>query len=593
MAVFDAAVALFVLVGAVGLIRQLRPQGARARRTPVLILVLIALSYLLLTPAVEAVFAPIRDNTAYLLSNLCAMSAIVVTMMFWRLQLVAAPPRRSRVLLVAALYAAVAVVLTYLFATSPQRPHGAGFAREFAGNPRMQLYWILQASVLIPTLLALAGVAARARTRERAWRRGLLGLLLGAALLLTVYEVWALVIVVVWPAMPPSWAQLLTAALQLVVSALLVAGVTGPVALGALRGTRLARSYLERLAPLHDWLTTRYPQVRFDAPASRRAESRVTDMLIEVSDGLRLLQRDAPALAAAMRLDHESVRTTAAGGPHHIAYELAAAQHFSSLPSPPPAVAEYERAAPQSVPATPSSPPAVTGCEPAASQYYSALTSPTPPEPEIRAAERVSPPVSPPPSVVEPEVGAQRGRAEPLHSDAELEQPTPRIGQHAELPAQFDEVEGAGPAGQQAVAQLVDVDAAIVETSSGGGHSEGRTAAAHVAGEGAAHSPGDREAGAVEGQVWGAGEFPADVGECAQQGGHRRAQAGGADGGLAAEAGVDEDHVLGHECEHCLGVVAVPGVEPAGEPLAPHAGVFDGVPGERFGLCRKGSRDSP
>ncbi|MFF7944645.1 hypothetical protein ACFZC5_33490 [Nocardia gamkensis] len=214
--------------------------------------------------------------------------------------------------------------------TSPQRPDGLGFAREFAGNPRMQLYWAVQAIVVIHAMSTLAGAAARAGVRERQWRRILLSVLAGVCVLLVGYEIWVLVVVGLWPAMPPLWAQRLTISFQVAVSVLLVVGTTGPVVLGILRSARLARSYIERLAPLHHWLTQRYPQVRFRSRVSRRAETRVTDMLIEVSDALRLLQREAPALAAAYRLDHESIRAAARDSPRHAAYELTAAELFDA-----------------------------------------------------------------------------------------------------------------------------------------------------------------------------------------------------------------------------------------------------------------------
>jgi hypothetical protein len=330
VAQFAGAISVFIGVGVGALAWQLAPQGARGQWRPVAILGLVALSYVLLAPAFQGVFAPIRVNTAYLLSNLCAVTAIVLTTLYWRNYLSADPPTRQRVLVARAVYGSVGVVLVLLFMTSPQQPDGLGFAREFSGNPRMQLYWAVQAIVVIHAMSTLAGAAARAGVRERQWRRILLSVLTGVCVLLVGYEIWVLVVVGLWPAMPPLWAQRLTISFQVVVSVLLVVGTTGPVVLGILRSARLARSYIERLTPLHHWLTQRYPQVRFRSHVSRRAETRVIDMLIEVSDALRLLQREAPALAAAYRLDHESIHAAARDSPRHAAYELTAAELFDA-----------------------------------------------------------------------------------------------------------------------------------------------------------------------------------------------------------------------------------------------------------------------
>ncbi|MFI6869143.1 hypothetical protein [Nocardia sp. NPDC050406] len=329
MAGFHTAVAALILVGVLAMMWQLPPQGARGERVPVIVLALISISNLLLTPAAEALFAGVRDNTSYLLSHLCVLTAVALTTVYWGDYLASASSGR-RALTTCAGYGFVLVALVVLFATSPQRPHGLGFGREFAESPGMQLYWILQAIMMIHALSALAGVAARARARERHWRRGLLSVLTGVAVLFAVYEVWVIVVVTVWPTVPPLWAQWITSTFQIGATMLLVAGAIAPAVLGVLRSARLARSYIEQLAPLHDWLTRRYPQVRFRTRLVRRAETRVTDMLIEISDALRLLQRDAPTVAAAYGLDHDTLRAAADGSSQHAAYELGAARLFRS-----------------------------------------------------------------------------------------------------------------------------------------------------------------------------------------------------------------------------------------------------------------------
>ncbi|MEV6275490.1 hypothetical protein [Nocardia sp. NPDC051832] len=328
MAQFVTVVAVLILLGACVLVWQLTPQGARGQRAPIVILVLLSLSFLALTPSAEAAFDAIRINAAYLFSHFCSLTAIALTTFYWGHALATAPPSRRRVLVTRAVYGVVVVALAYLFLSSPQQPHGAGFAREFEGSPRIQLYWILQALLMIHATCTLGVVAARASARERHWRRALLSILVGVVVMYSVYEAWVIVVVTVWPAMPPPWAQTLTIVFQIVASLLLVAGSIGPAVLGAVRSTRLARSYIEQLAPLHAWLTQRYPQVRFRTQMSRRAETRVTDMLIEISDSLRLLQRDEPALAAARGLGDQLIRAAAAGNTHCAAYELAAARLF-------------------------------------------------------------------------------------------------------------------------------------------------------------------------------------------------------------------------------------------------------------------------
>ncbi|WP_194814939.1 hypothetical protein [Nocardia sp. XZ_19_385] len=328
MAQFVTAMAVLILLGAGVLVWQLTPQGARGQRAPIVILVLLSLSFLALTPAVEAAFDVIRINAAYLFSHFCSLTAIALTTFYWGHALSATPSSRRRVLATRVVYGAVVIVLVFLFLTSPQQPHGAGFAREFDGSPRIQLYWILQAALMMHASCTLGLVAARASVRERQWRRVLLSILVGVVLMYTVYEMWVIVVVVTWPALPPPWARVLTMVFQIVASLLLVAGSVGPAVLGAFRSTRLARSYIDQLAPLHAWLTQRYPQVRFRRQLGRRAETRVTDMLIEVSDALRLLQRDEPALAAAHGLGDQMIRATAHDNNHCAAYELAVARRF-------------------------------------------------------------------------------------------------------------------------------------------------------------------------------------------------------------------------------------------------------------------------
>ncbi|MEV0245627.1 DUF6545 domain-containing protein [Nocardia sp. NPDC050712] len=329
MGLFTAVVSLLILFGVCALLWQLTPQGARGQRAPIVILLLLSLSFVVLTPVAEALFAAVWVNSAYLFSHLCGLSAVALTTFYWGHALAATPPNRQRVLLTRALYGVVAVVLVYLFATSPQQPHGLGFAREFDDSPRIQLYWIIQALMMIHATCTLGIVAARASARERHWRRVLLSLLAGVVVVYSLYEAWVIVVVTVWPALPPPRAQLLTTAFQIVASLLLVTGSVGPGLLGAVRSTRLARSYIGELTPLHEWLTRRYPQVRFRVSASRRAETRVTDMLIEISDALRLLQRDVPHLAAAHGLADHTIRTSARDSTHCAAYELAAARLFS------------------------------------------------------------------------------------------------------------------------------------------------------------------------------------------------------------------------------------------------------------------------
>ncbi|MBL1078823.1 hypothetical protein JK358_30915 [Nocardia sp. 2] len=327
MVAVSSVAALLILAGALALVRQRLVQGARGRWTPVAILALLAASFLLPTPVSDAVLAPLAPNAAYLAGHLCALSAIMVTTLYWRSLVPGMPGQRWRPA-VWVCYGSVLAVLIYLFATSEQQPHGLGFSRGFEDSPRIQLYWIVQAVVAIPVVAVVAAAAARATARERRSRRGLFGLLLGSAVMFTVYEIWVVVVVVCWPDLPPVWAQQVTYSLQGAVYVLLVGGTIGPVLLGTVRGARLARRYLEELAPLHDWLTTRYPQVRLEVKRGRRAEFRVVDMLVEISDALRLLQHAEPALAVEYRLDDAALAGALEDRVTFVAYELAAARNF-------------------------------------------------------------------------------------------------------------------------------------------------------------------------------------------------------------------------------------------------------------------------
>ncbi|MFC9894291.1 hypothetical protein ACFVMC_11410 [Nocardia sp. NPDC127579] len=328
MGQFVGVMAVLILVGVCALLWQLTPQGARGQRTPIGILLLLALSFLCLTPPAEALFSAVRVNLGYLVGHLAGLSAITLTTLYWA-HTISDDPRDRRG--TPMLYGAIGVLLIALFLTSPQQQGGVGFAREFADSPRIQLYWMIQALLMMHTLGTLGTAVLRARRREQHWRRALLGVLLGVVVLYALYEAWVIVVVTVWPTIPPLWARVLTATVQVGASLLLVAGSIGPAVLGAVRGTRLARAYIDELTPVHAWLTLRYPQVRFRDRMSRRRETRVTDMLIEISDALRLLQREAPALAAAHGLDDAVIRARARLSTHCAAYELAAARSFSML----------------------------------------------------------------------------------------------------------------------------------------------------------------------------------------------------------------------------------------------------------------------
>ncbi|MFB8005189.1 DUF6545 domain-containing protein [Nocardia sp. NPDC056000] len=330
MVQFSAVVGILLFAGMFAAIWQLPPQGARGQWTPIVVLGLIGLSYLLTAPTSEALFDAVRVNSAYLLSHLCVLTALALSSLYWLHYLSADPPTRRRALAMRLGYGGVAVTLPVLFAASPQRPHGVGFGCEFAGSPGMRIYWVLQSVMVIYALSPLARAAFRAYRQEKSWRRNLLVMLSGLTMVFIAYELWVILVVALWPTMPPPWAQTATTLLQVTVGVLLVAGAFGPVVSGAFHNTRLALNYLERLAPLHHWLMQRYPHIRFRARTSLRLETRVTEMLIEISDGLRLLQRDEPALAAALRLDHNTIRTMGYDRDHHAAYELAAAATFRS-----------------------------------------------------------------------------------------------------------------------------------------------------------------------------------------------------------------------------------------------------------------------
>lgn len=332
MVQFSAMVASLLFAGVLAAIWQLPPQGARGQRAPIAVLALICVSYLLITPPAEAMFAALLVNSAYLLSHLSVLAALALSTLYWSHYLSADPPSRRRALTVRAVYGTIAGTLIYLFATSPQWPHGDGYGWDFAASPRMRIYWILQAGMVIHAVYPLARAAGRAYRQETTWRRKLLAVLTGTTVVFIGYELWVILVVLLWPDIPPSWARIITTVLQIAVGVLLVVGTFGPAVAGAVHSTRIALAYIEQLAPLHRWLMRRYPQLRFRTRRRLRAETRVTEMLIEISDGLRLLQRDEPAVAAYHRLDHETIRATEGDRSHHVAYELAAAVSFRARP---------------------------------------------------------------------------------------------------------------------------------------------------------------------------------------------------------------------------------------------------------------------
>ncbi|MEU0541699.1 DUF6545 domain-containing protein [Nocardia sp. NPDC005978] len=345
MTQFSTAMGVLIFVGLLAAIWQLPPQGARGQWAPVVILGLLCLGYVLILPGSEELFAMVRVNSAYLLSHLCLLAALALSTLYWLDYLSAGPPAtRRRVVTTLVVYGFVAVVLVVLFATSAQQPHGLGYGYDFGGSPRMRIYWVVQAVMVIHAMYPLARAAIRAYRQEFSWRRGLLAALSGVTVVYIAYELWVIVVVVLWPVMPPPWAQGITSTLQVAGGVLLVAGAIGPVVSGTFRSTRIALSYLEQLAPLHDWLLKRYPQIRFRDRVSLRAETNVTEMLVEISDGLRLLQRDAPALAAAHSLDHETVAGAVRDETNHAAYELAAAALFRSAAGSIPAVSQHDSA---------------------------------------------------------------------------------------------------------------------------------------------------------------------------------------------------------------------------------------------------------
>ncbi|MFC3965315.1 hypothetical protein [Nocardia jiangsuensis] len=330
MTIVNTVVGVLILIGVVTLLWQLGPQGPRGKLTPVLALLLLATSYVLVIPFSVRLFDQIRTNLAFPLSHLCSLGAMVPALLYTRCHLSTTPLRHRELVATAAAYTGVGVLLVYLFLSAPEQSEGTGFGLDSASTPRMQIYWLAQALVLSHATATMARVIIRARARERSRRRALLSVLAAVALVFAGYEVWLIVIITVWPAGPPLWAQSFGYTLQIVAGTLLVTSIIGPAVLGTYRSARLARFYLERLTPLHSWLTERYPQVRFRAHVAKRQETRVTDMLIEISDALRLLQSDAPTLAAAHGLEDGTIRAAARNSPHHAAYELTAAELFDS-----------------------------------------------------------------------------------------------------------------------------------------------------------------------------------------------------------------------------------------------------------------------
>ena len=142
------------------------------------------------------------------------------------------------------------------------------------------------------------------------------------------YSMWKIVLVTRFAAETPAWAQHLSTALIVSFVGLIGIGTVVPPFLGYVRSTRTSAARVRQLTPLHDFLMQQYPELQYRTRADRRPTHRSTDMLVEISDALRRLQRESPELAAAHRIDHQSV-STATIGTAAVAYEVAAAKLFS------------------------------------------------------------------------------------------------------------------------------------------------------------------------------------------------------------------------------------------------------------------------
>jgi hypothetical protein len=275
----------------------------------------------LLTPAAAALFSPIRPNTAHMLSDVCALG-LAASLLGWVRSILAdtaggAMAVRHRIPVTAVYlgYAIAAGSLAVLFAVAPRRPEGVGFYRDFAGNPSMQAFWIVFAGSFAYGLAYAGLLFARAAVDERGLRRVCVAVITVGCALGTLYSAWKIVLVMLYISGTPEWAQHVSSVLIVAFITPITVGVSVPPLVGAALGARAAVAHIRRLAPLHTWLMGRYPQLRYRRRVFWRPSVQATDMFIEIADGLHLLQRDCPAVAADHDIDDASITAVAGDAP--------------------------------------------------------------------------------------------------------------------------------------------------------------------------------------------------------------------------------------------------------------------------------------
>ncbi len=329
---FYTITATTTAIAVVVLWRMLPPLRGGRSNGLIVAMILATFCSALLTPAARDLIDGYRSNTAHMLVNVLALG-VAAALVQWVRTITAAEagplpgPRRDVSRVINAAYAAAAVALVVFFFRSPEKPDGVGIYRDFAGNPWMQAYWVVFA-VAFAAGLTIAGVLfARAAGQESGLRRVCTALIVAGCFLGVLYMAWKMVLVTVFAAATPQWAQTTSSLLIAAFVGAITIGVLVPPIAGAVVTNRVAAQRIRELAPLHGWLMEQYPQLRYRR--TWRPAARATDMLVEISDALPLLQREQPELAARHGLDRPAL-DAATGSAAPGAYEHAAARAFAA-----------------------------------------------------------------------------------------------------------------------------------------------------------------------------------------------------------------------------------------------------------------------
>lgn len=296
-----------VLVGAAAYRMWLRHRGhQRQSDTPILIITLaLGLSFVFLSPVMQAVESRIADSLGRLLSNTCTL---IAAFGFLHLMLyVHYPAEQVRHRLrprLQALIAALAVMLVAFLISDP--PAGTGiFTGLYASQPSLAVYALAYALYLSSAVADVAVLAVQSLRHTRAWLRLGMAWLALACLLATGYLVDKVAGVLTevltgsvaegyCPAAFATWGCTFSVGMPALSVLAIILGITtptvGPRLEHLVRALGRWRSY-RQLAVLHTALdnTLQHGDATASAPAGRAAE-RLYQRVVALRDGLLLLQ---------------------------------------------------------------------------------------------------------------------------------------------------------------------------------------------------------------------------------------------------------------------------------------------------------------